>query len=260
MSSFAIPVTTHMSAPVHMTLPSERLDRVHKQLISLSISSLPVVDERGRLVGVVSRSDLLRMGRFQAGLRHSATLLTFPDRPVADVMTANVVTVGPEASLSEAASLMARKNIHRVFVMDGDSLMGVLSTKDVMAAIRDTRMANPISEYMSHPVFTVHARDTVELASARLDKARISGLVVVDDDWPIGVFTQSQALAARDLPRETPVEDAMDAAMVCMPSDTKMYRAAAQASAMRVRRIIVAKQREMVGILSGLDFAKAIAL
>jgi predicted transcriptional regulator len=79
--------------------------------------------------------------------------------------------------------------------------------------------------------------------------------VVVDDDWPVGVFTQVEALECRDLARGTAVEEVMNPGMVCMPESTKIFRAAQQAIAMRVRRIIAVKKREMVGIIGGLDFA-----
>jgi hypothetical protein len=49
----------------------------------------------------------------------------------------------------------------------------------------------------------------------------------------------------------------MDAAMLALEVDTPLHRAAAQAEAMRVRRIIAVKGRRLEGILTGLDFARA---
>ena len=87
--------------------------------------------------------------------------------------------------------------------------------------------------------------------------AHISGLIVVEDGWPIGLFTQREALESKDLAGSTPVEQAMNSAMLVMDAQTPLHRAAAQAAALRVRRVIAMGSRGVAGILTGLDFAKA---
>jgi predicted transcriptional regulator len=251
-----------MSAPVHTAAPGDLLPHVYRRLRELRISSLAVV-EGDRLVGVISRSDLLRVGQHRAAAATSAgragSLLALPEQPVADVMSTAVVTVATEDTVATAARRMVARAVHRVFVLDGHALAGVLGTRDVMLAIRDQRMPTPIHAFMTAPVLMIGATEPVRLAVQMLERARVSGVVVVEDDWPVGVFTKVQALAARDLDRDTPVEQVMDTGMVCMPSATRMHRAAEQAAAMRVRRIIACEHRDMLGILSGLDFARAAA-
>ena len=255
--SSAAPVLQYMSAPVHTATPDELLPRVYQRLCERRISSLAVV-EGDTLVGVISRSDLLRVARHRAGME-GGSLLALPEQPVAEVMSTAVVTVATEDTVATASRRMVAHAVHRVFVLDGHALSGVLGISDVMRAVRDQRMAAPISAFMTVPVLMIGATEPVRLAVQMLERARISGVLVVEDDWPVGVFTRVQALAARDLDRETPVEEVMDTAMVCMPSTTRMHRAAAQAAAMRVRRIIACEHRDMLGILSGLDFARAAA-
>jgi hypothetical protein len=70
------------------------------------------------------------------------------------------------------------------------------------------------------------------------------------------VFTQMNALASRDLPRSTPVDTTFDAAVICLPADTPLYRAAAHAAELDVRRVLACSQHEAVGVVSGLDFAR----
>lgn len=257
MSNFTMPVSLYMSAPVHTIRAQEKLQSAHQRLQDLGVSSLAVVDNGGALAGVISRTDLLRVGRYQAGTRKDAGLLTLPDTQVDEIMTRDVLTVGPDDPIDKACQHMVRRWVHRVFVTDSSGLAGVFSTRDVMRAIRDKRMNKPIEEFMSKPLFTVRSNEPISLATERLEKARVTGLVVVEDEWPVGVFTQVEALRSRDLPRDTPIEEAMNAAIVCMPVDTRMFRAAEQALAMRVRRIIACKKRDMHGILTGADFARA---
>jgi CBS domain-containing protein len=260
MPNYDIPVELYMTQPVHSVTPDDDLNAVQSRLSELKVSSLPVV-ERGNgsdsLVGLISMTDLIRIGRRQAGSRSEAALLTLPDLKVEKRMSREVVTVAPGDFVSVAASKMVQGHIHRVYVVDGGRLVGVLSSRDVMLAIRDKQTKGPISKWMTSPAFTVRAEEPVSLATDRLGKARVSGLIVVENDWPIGLFTQREALESKDLARDTLVEQTMSSAMLILAAHTPLHRAAAQAAALRVRRVIVVESDRVVGILTGLDFAKA---
>lgn len=258
MANFAMPVNLYMSTPVRSVSPGDSLDRV-QELLAAHLISAVAVTEGETLRGLISRTDLLRVGRVQAGLRRGTALLTLPDRTASEIMEPKPLTVALDDSVERACDLMTKERVHRVFVVDGERLVGVLSTKDVMLAIADKRLSQPISDFMSAPVFTVEYDDPVALATERLEKARVSGLIVVENEWPIGLFTQEEALASRDAKRETPVEDVLTPAMLCLDVRTPLHRAAAQAAAMDVRRVIAVHERRVKGILSGLDFARAAA-
>lgn len=260
MASFDIPLKLYMSAPVHAVRTTDSLDEAQRRLRDHRISALAVVDERDRIVGVLSRSDLLRVGRREAGSQHRAALLNLPDRPVEEVMTGGLFSLGPDDPLEEAARIMVQERVHRIFVVQaGDVPRGVVSTRDVMQAIADKRMGTPISEYMSSPLFTIRAQEPISLASDRLEKAHVTGLVVVEDGWPVGVFTQEDALASRGMVRTTRVDDVMDPAILILDGETPLYRAAQQAAAMDVRRVVVTVRGRPEGILTGIDFAGAAA-
>ncbi len=95
MSNFAMPVELYMSAPVLTVNDSDTLAQADEQLRNHRISSLAVVDGSRRPVGVLSRTDLIRIGRVQAGRRPKSASLVLPDKTVAEVMTAGVATVSP---------------------------------------------------------------------------------------------------------------------------------------------------------------------
>jgi CBS domain-containing protein len=259
MANFASSVELFMTTPVVCAHQGDTLTQVNDKLAQHGISSLPVVTDDGGPIGVVSRTDLIRVGRVEAGRRPKSALLTLPDKRVEDVMTKTVCTVPSDATVRDAGSRMVNKRYHRVYVVDGKRLIGVFSTKDAMRAISAERVRKPISELMSKPVFTIRADEPIALATERLDRAKVSGVVVVENQWPIGVFTQVESLLSAALPRDTPVEEAMNPAMLCMNADTQVHRAAAQAAATSVRRVIVTDNRDMVGILTGIDFARAVS-
>jgi predicted transcriptional regulator len=257
MSISNVPVAQYMSSPVHSIGCRENLDAAHGLLDGLAVSSLAVTRDDGTLTGVISMTDLIHVGRVQAGSSAKAALLTLPNRPVSKFMTRDVATVTPDASIGLAASKMVEGHFHRVYIESNGRPAGVLSTRDVMLAIRDKRTRTPISRWMSSPTFTIRANEPISLATDRLERAHISGLVVVEDGWPVGIFSQREALEARDCPRDTRVDEVMSSAMLALDVDTPLHRAAAQAAQLRVRRIIAVKHQAIEGILTGIDLARS---
>lgn len=129
----------------------------------------------------------------------------------------------------------------------------------MLAAVAAARIELPIAEIMSTPLFTVRANEPIGTAVERLEHARVTGLVVVEDDLPVGVFTQLEAMQVREWPRDTRVDEVFDPAMLCLPATTKLFRVAEQARRLQVRRVIPCRDREAVGIVTTFDFAKIVA-
>ncbi len=259
MSTFQVPVSLYMNAPVATVRADAGLDEAHRIMGERDVSALPVVDPEGGLVGIIRRSDLLRAGREGTGRRPRDANLSLPSASVSDEMSLHVPSLPPDAELVEAARLMVRHRTHRVVVVDGAKPVGIVTTRDMMRALEEKRTNHPVETFMSHPVFTIRAEEPVSLAVERLARARVTGLVVVEDGWPVGLFTEVEALESGDLPRHTPVEQVMSPRLLALQPSTRLHRAAAQAAATRVRRVVVHDDGRLAGILTGLDFARAVA-
>jgi CBS domain-containing protein len=171
-------------------------------------------------------------------------------------MTRTPRVVAPGVPLRAAARIMVDDKLHRLFIVDGGRLVGVLSTRDLAAVVRDARIEAPLESVMTALILAIDVNAPVSAAVELLARATVSGLIVTDDGLPIGMFTQQSALASRDLPGSTPIEAAYDAAVICLPAETKLHHAAAHAAQLDVRRVVVCRNREAVGIVSGLDFAR----
>jgi CBS domain-containing protein len=107
-------------------------------------------------------------------------------------------------------------------------------------------------------VITVAVVDPLWVAVDRLAAGSIGGVVVLEAGYPVGLFAQTDALAARDVPPETPVARVMSHALLGLPADLPLHRAAALASETRVRRVLALDAGEVVGVLTGLDFARSL--
>ena len=251
MANFEIPVTEYMTSPVEAIPIGTSLPAANELFSQQGVSALGVINDAGELKGVVSRTDLLHAAVYTHG-----ETFRVPDRAVEELMKSPAIRVAPDAPLSEAAKLMLKHHVHRVFVTREGRPEGVVSTRDLMRAVREKRLKTPISEIASGSVVKVKAEDPIALAVDRLDLSNKHGLVVVEGSFPVGVFDQACALASRRLPPNTAVEHAMDVRILILPGAIGMGRAAEQALSMNVRRILIEDDLGVNAIVGGLDFAR----
>lgn len=250
-TAFLAPVRTLMSGELVSVGPTATVAEITALLEKRDISAVPVVEPNGALRGIVSMADILRASSDAAATPIAIHVLRTP-----------VITVSADAPLKEAAQKMAEHRIHRLIVCEGERAIGVLSTRDAMKAIVEARVLAPVRDVTTTPVEALDVGETVDAALAKLERANVRGLVVVDEEWPVGVFTQLEALRARALPaslRGGPVENVMSYETICMDAATPLYRVASQARALRVRRILVVDHKRLYGIASGFDLVKYVA-
>jgi CBS domain-containing protein len=261
MSHFHAPIGALASSPVVAVDRETPLSDIHALLEARNISAVPVM-EGTQAIGVVSRTDLLGKGtpRPRRGSAHRPPV-DFPPLTAMEVMHPGVLTLPREMSMAAAAAKMVGDRVHRVFTALPDgSLEGVFSTREAIVAVHDARVTTPLEEVMSVKPFTVGASATINDATARLLRAHTHGLVVVDPEgWPVGIFTQRDALLAKSHSPDDAVEDVMSHGMLCLHVTTPLFRAAAQAVATRARRILVTMDKHVVGVMTGFDFARVVA-
>lgn len=261
-SPFDRPVADYMSRSLVSVTADDTVADADRVMRERHISCLLVTGKDGRAAGVISRSDLLRAARALVHATGRQSLLELPAMCSGDLMTPRILGVPATATVREAARLMVDRRIHRVFVSgpDGDlgRPIGVASTKDLMRAVLDAKLGTPIDAFMSSPILSVQGSDAIADAVRHLQRSRVTGVVVLDGTQPIGVFTQTEALEARDLPAATSVEEAMSQSLLCLPLSTPMFRAAGFAMSTRARRVLATDHHHAKGILTGLDFVRAI--
>jgi CBS domain-containing protein len=97
------------------------------------ISGLPVVDTRSRLVGVLSTTDILQAEAECESAEDRERL--FREATVDEIMTSKPVVIAPETGVREAAQQMLYLDIHRLFVEDEGTLVGIISQSDIVRAV-----------------------------------------------------------------------------------------------------------------------------
>lgn len=117
------PVSEIMSRGVVQVKPDLGLDALEELMLSHSISGAPVVDDHGRPIGIVSKTDLLRRSGGPQG----------PRGTVRDVMMRTAYCLAENEPIARAAGLMAFEGVHRVPIVGHDgAVVGVVSPLDVM--------------------------------------------------------------------------------------------------------------------------------
>jgi CBS domain-containing protein len=126
-------VTEFMQKSVITVSPELPVGELERLLAEEEIGGVPVVADDGRLLGIVSKTDVVRAlaESVEGGLGE----LFPPEQSVEDIMTPSVVTVGPSASLAEVARLMIDGRLHRVLVADGGRILGIVTPFDVLRVL-----------------------------------------------------------------------------------------------------------------------------
>lgn len=147
-----------MTADVITFVTSDSIYDCAKILRAHRISGAPVVDDAGKVIGILSEGDIMRLiesrdininlilpspldvlelpVRMKLGLDDLVkSIKTAASANVGDIMTKHVVAVSPEEDVPKAARIMADKNINRLPVMDDGKLIGIITRGDVIGAI-----------------------------------------------------------------------------------------------------------------------------
>ena len=137
-----------MRAPVVTVTPATRTRDAIELMLGHNLSGLPVLDEEGKLIGILSEGDLIR--RSELGTeKHRSRFIAFilgPGRAAHDytkshsrfvrgVMTQEVIAVAEDTPIEEIVGLMEKHAIKRVPVMRGDTIIGMVSRADLLRAL-----------------------------------------------------------------------------------------------------------------------------
>jgi CBS domain-containing protein len=102
------------------------------------VSGVPVVDDHGRLVGVLSNSDILETLAEHTDPDEREAV--FAETLVQEIMTPRPQTISPDALVKDAAQRMLYLEVHRLFVEHEGRLAGVVSTTDLVRALAGVKV------------------------------------------------------------------------------------------------------------------------
>jgi CBS domain-containing protein len=182
-----------MTTPVFSVTPATPLKEVARLLVTNRISGVPVVDDTGAVVGVVSEADfLLKEGGQAAARRRRFRRILGDSRAKAaarqvkigaitagEAMTSPAATIDVDRSTTEAATIMVDRDINRLPVVEGGKLVGIVSRADLVRAFvrSDEQLAETIRHdvllrvlWLNPALFDVTVRDGVATVAGRVER------------------------------------------------------------------------------------------
>lgn len=247
------------------------------------IRHLPVVDDDGRLVGLVTHRDLLdaRIGSLAAMPEEERSELELRV-PVSQVMRTDVWTVTPGATALSAARMMHDHAFGCLPVLEDGELVGILSEADLVSLLIDSldmdarhglgeapellvdrRGGGPrVEAAMRTSPRTVDADERVGEARRILSAAGQTALPIVRGEQPIGVAVDSElrlAVAVHPAGEGVPVGSLCARAPVRLDAEASLAAAALELSARGAVAALVYQRGELVGVVTVHDVGRALA-
>ena len=140
-------------SPITVT-GSMEIIKVAKLLLDKHINGVPVVDDAGKLVGILCQSDIIAQQKqlpvpslfsFLDGYINLSSMKSLEKEvrkiaatAVSDAMTPNPVTVSPDSSIETVAALMVDHNFHTLPVVEDGLLVGVVGKEDILRTLMPT--------------------------------------------------------------------------------------------------------------------------
>ncbi|HTV28929.1 MAG TPA: CBS domain-containing protein [Xanthobacteraceae bacterium] len=150
-----------MTSPVITVKPTSTVKETAKLFLERRISAAPVVDDQGKLVGIISEGDLMHRSEIGTERQRAWWLTLMADekgraadyikahaKRVGDVMTGNVITAAPQTPLSEIAMILEQNAIKRLPIVHGDQIVGIVSHANLVQAVASSgsKLDIPLSD------------------------------------------------------------------------------------------------------------------
>lgn len=145
--------------------PEAPLKEAARRMIEAGVSGLPVTTGEGDLIGVITEADFVKSEAGRREEKRNRLLGWLFDRDrmpegektVADVMTAEVISLPPTADHVDAARLMERAKIKRIPVVDEGRLVGVVSRRDILRAFTrpDSEVIKELRDHVMRKVLWI---------------------------------------------------------------------------------------------------------
>jgi CBS domain-containing protein len=224
-----------MTRTVITVTPDTSIQDVAALMVEKHISGIPVVAGDGKLVGMVSQSDLLHRAEVGTERKHKWWFRILADSKemareyakahglrAGDVMARYVISVRPDADLSDVADILDNNRIKRVPVMENDKLVGLITRGDLVRALSLSQLAKgavkrTVDNASLHKVLQQRIRSQPWLGA---DQSHVN-LTVSDGTVELWGYieTVDQHKALRVLVEETEgVTQVIDKMMVGLPS------------------------------------------
>ena len=185
--------------PIVVEVPGSRSDAINV-MVRNKLTGVPVVrSSDGMLVGIVSRKDVFNK---------------FDEEQLSLIMKKDIITVSPEASISDVAKIFVEKRIHRIPVVENGKLVGIITPTDLLDEVKAKRSKLKAEDVINTTCVTAYVEDPLSyiIASMRVSKCVAFPVldargdlvgIITDRDLFIDQTEDKEALTAMGLDEST---------------------------------------------------------
>ena len=213
-----------------------------------------IVTKYNTPVGIVTERDFLTK---------VLAIEKIPEREkVETIMSYPLTTIGPTAKIKEAAHMMMRKK-SRLAVFDSGNIVGIVTASDLIRSLPDVpETETKVDDFMTKEIITVDEKTPVNKIIKLMGEKRIGSIIVTSQEEPFGIFTERDLLSiflfqAKPLIAEVGRE--ASSPLITAPAGTSIHRAAAIMALKHIRRLPIASENKLIGIITARDLVEVYA-
>ncbi len=242
-----------MSQDVITITPEASMAEAAKIMGEKHIGSL-IVKKYETPVGIVTERDLL------------SKVLAMGKNPIEEkieaVMSYPLITIGVMAKIKQAAQMMIQKK-GRLAVFDAGKLVGVITASDLVGSLPEVPETEvKVDDFMTREVITADEKTTVASIAKIMGKERIGSVIVTRKEEPFGIFTERDLLTTflvKGRSLSSKVGKEVSSPLITIPAGTSIHRAAAIMVLKKIRRLPIATEGKLTGIITARDLVEAYA-
>ncbi|RCV63913.1 CBS domain-containing protein [Methanophagales archaeon] len=246
-----------MSSPVITEDEDTSVTIVARDMELSEIGSV-VITREDKPVGIVTDRDI--------SIKICAKMGTPGEVTVKGIMTAPLITIGPEAPVEKACELLAENDIRRLPVMENDKLVGIISVRNILTgAPEHVQRFYPaegelvserleVGDVMTREVITEDEDTIVSKISKTMEESGIGGVVILKGGKPVGMVSDgdiaSKVIMNDKNASEIKAKEIMCSPLVSIGPDAPVEKACGIMAAKEIRRMPVMDEDKLVGIIS----------
>ena len=242
-----------MSKDVVTITPEASMAEAAEIMGEKHIGSL-IVTKYNTPVGIVTERDFL------------SKVLALEKNPeqekVEAIMSYPLTTIGPAAKIKEAAQMMMHKK-SRLGVFESGRLVGVITASDLIRSLPDVPETEAkVYDFMTKEIVTANEKTPVDRIAKLMGEKRIGSVIVTSEGEPFGIFTERDLLSTfliKGKPLIAEVGKEASSPLITTTARTSIHRAAATMALKHIRRLPIATEDKLIGIITARDLVEAYA-
>jgi len=181
-----------MSSPVYILGPDETVAHARNLMMKYKVGSILVVDDP-MILGIFTKSDLnMKLFEEEAAWKRRP----IDQIPIKSVMTTDVVTLPPNATVAEAAKLMVEKSIDHIPIFEKGTV-GIVSKTDLIRYAAESAVDGRVGDAMTGKAVTVNTNHTLNHVIDEMAKGGVQKVIVMDNhEKAVGIVSMKDLSAS----------------------------------------------------------------